>query len=68
MSWAPVLVRGDRRVYVGPGGDVVELPQEAERFTTREDALQRAIEARDEEQARGGHGEAAVDVEAEEVE
>ncbi|GAB3656251.1 hypothetical protein [Glycomyces tarimensis] len=68
MSWTPVLVRGDRRMYVGPAGDIVELPQEAEQFPTREDAIQRAIEARDEEQSRGANDEGIVDVEAEEVE
>ncbi|GAB3235697.1 hypothetical protein GCM10027447_33530 [Glycomyces halotolerans] len=68
MAWTPVLVGGDRRMYVGPEGEIVELPQEAERLPTREDAIQRAIEARDREQARNEYDDWIGDVEAEEFE
>lgn len=67
MSWAPVLVGGDRRMYIGPEGDFVELPQEAERFTAREDAVQRAIEARDGERSRQHDAEWILSVDAEEI-
>ncbi len=68
MSWAPVLVGGDRRMYVDPEGDIVELPREAEQFAVREDAVQRAIEARDGERLRQDNAEWILDVDAEEVE
>lgn len=68
MSWAPVLVGGDRRMYVSPTDELVELPREAAQCRTREDAVQHAIEARDRELSRPAAEHWILDVDAEEIE
>ncbi|MCD0446349.1 hypothetical protein LO763_22295 [Glycomyces sp. A-F 0318] len=67
MSWAPVLVGGDRRMYVSATGDLVELPREAAQCHTREEAVQHAIDARDRERSRPAADQWILDVDAEEI-